>query len=86
MGAVGFENDRPGFTATMTVNYRIAVPLATVVTVRARIVKIEGSKTSSTAEMILPDGRIAADSQGLFIFSQTLLEQVKAYYRRADEA
>lgn len=86
MGTAAFENDRPGFTATMTVNYRAAVPLNTPIEIRARIDKIQGSKTFASAEMILPDGTTAADSTGLFIVSQKLWEHIQQHYGKLSGA
>lgn len=84
MGTAAFESERLGYTATMTVNYRASVPLGVEVEVRARVIRTEGSKTWVTAEITLPDGRIAADSSGLFIMSQALLERLIAR-RQAEE-
>lgn len=80
MGTAAFENQRLGFTATMTVNYRASVPLNTNVEVRARIDRIQGSKSFASAEIILPDGTIAADSTGMFIVSEKLWEHIRQHY------
>lgn len=80
MGTAAFENDRPGFTATMTVNYRASVPLNLEVEVRARVDRIQGSKTFTSAEIVLPDGTVAADSVGIFIMSPKLLEYIQQHY------
>lgn len=80
MGTAAFESDRLGFTATMTVNYRASVPLKTQIEVRARVDRIEGSKTFTSAEMVLPDGEIAANSTGLFIVSAKLLDHIARHY------
>ncbi len=80
MGTAAFENERPGFTATMTVNYRASVPLNTAIEVRARIDRIQGNKTFASAEMTLPDGTIAADSTGMFIVSEKLREYIQQLY------
>jgi uncharacterized protein (TIGR00369 family) len=85
MGAAAFENDRPGFTATMTVNYRASVPLNNPVEVRARIDRIQGSKTFASAEIVLPDGKIAADSTGMFIVSQKLWEHIQQHYGKIND-
>jgi acyl-coenzyme A thioesterase PaaI-like protein len=77
MGTAAFEADRLGFTATMTINYRASVPLGVPVEVRARVDRIEGSKTFTSAEMLLSDGTIAADSSGVFIVSEKLLEHIR---------
>jgi acyl-coenzyme A thioesterase PaaI-like protein len=85
MGTAAFEADRLGFTATMTVNYRAAVPLKTEVEVRARVERIDGSKTFTSAEIRLPNGDVAADSTGLFIVSEKLLEHIIRRYRNPEE-
>jgi acyl-coenzyme A thioesterase PaaI-like protein len=88
MGAAAFEADRPGFTATMTINYRQSAPLNTDLEVRARVEKIEGNKTFVQGELLL-DGKIAAESQGLFIYSQQLAEMILRHYQspaKDDEA
>ncbi|MCU0513067.1 MAG: PaaI family thioesterase [Anaerolineae bacterium] len=84
MGTATFEAGRIGFTATMTVNYRAAVPLHTAVEVRGRVERVDGSKTHAAAEILLPDGSIAATSTGIFVKSEKLLEQVIRYYGRQD--
>lgn len=81
MGVAAFEAGRTGYTATMTTNYRAAVPLELLVDVRAWITRIERSKTFVTCELRLPDGSVAVEAHALFIMSEALQESIRGLVR-----
>jgi atypical dual specificity phosphatase len=73
-----FEANRMGLTANLNVDYRAPVPLETTVTVTARVDHIEDKKTFLVGKVILPDGTVAAEGRGLFIFNQVMNDGLHA--------
>ncbi|MFN8374257.1 MAG: dual specificity protein phosphatase family protein [Anaerolineae bacterium] len=78
MTVAAFEAQRMGVTANLNVNFRAPVPIDTVITVTAAVERIEGKKTYAKSELRLPDGTVAAEAQGLFIFSQVMNDGLRA--------
>ncbi|MEL6524874.1 MAG: PaaI family thioesterase [Chloroflexota bacterium] len=78
MGAVAYENGKPGYTATMTYNYRSHIPLYETVAIRAWIEKIDGKKVFAACTATLTDGTLAVDGTGLFIASEKLKQHLDA--------
>lgn len=72
MGAAAYHAGRLGYTVTMTVNYHASVPLGVEVETQAQVDRIDGKHTHVTGSIILPDGKIAADSSGVFRISTRL--------------
>ena len=78
MGSACFAIGRPGLSATITVDYKAPVPLGAEVLLRGQVTKTEGRKTYTYAKIVLPDGSIAAESTGIFVFSQELYDKIRA--------
>jgi protein-tyrosine phosphatase/acyl-coenzyme A thioesterase PaaI-like protein len=78
MTVAAFESQRMGVTANLNVDYRAPVPVETTVTVTARIDRVEGRKTFLVSALKLPDGTIAAEGRGLFIFNQIMNDGLHA--------
>ena len=66
-------------TGRMTVNYRRPVPLNRPIHIEAHVVEKKGRKVYVQAELVLEDGIVAADSEGLFIEIPGLFEQVERF-------
>lgn len=79
MGTAAFEAGSPGFTATMTYDYKTHIPLYQDVTIRAWIERIEGKKVFAACEAVLGDGIVAVKGTALFIASEFLKEQLEKY-------
>ena len=84
MGAACFSQEHPGFTVTMTYNYKTHIPLNVEVTLRAWVDKIEGRKAFAACEAILPDGTVAVTGEGIFIYSARLIEMIEQNGRTID--
>lgn len=78
MGAVAYENGKPGYTVTMTYNYKSHIPLHAPVAIRAWVEKIEGKKVFTACTATLADGTLAVDGTGLFIASEKLKKHLDA--------
>jgi acyl-coenzyme A thioesterase PaaI-like protein/predicted protein tyrosine phosphatase len=78
MTTAAFEANRFGLTANLNVDYRAPVPLETIVTVTARVDRIEGKKTFLVSKVMFPDGTVAAEGRGLFIFNQVMNDGLHA--------
>ena len=78
MGAAAFERDKIGYTVTMTYNYKSHIPLHQEILIRARVEKIDGRKIFAACSATLPDGTIAVEGTGIFIYSQQLSDQMHA--------
>jgi acyl-coenzyme A thioesterase PaaI-like protein len=79
MGTAAFEAGSPGYTATMTYNYKLHIPLYQEVTIRAWVDKQEGKKVYTACEARLIDGTVAVTGTGLFIASETLKQQIESH-------
>jgi acyl-coenzyme A thioesterase PaaI-like protein len=66
MGMVNFVNGEGAFTGTLTVRYHGPTPIDRDLTAVAEIVRVEGRKILSRAE-IRCDGALTASAEGLFI-------------------
>ncbi len=73
-----FESHRMGVTANLNVDYRAPIPVETTVTVTARVDRVEGKKTFVVSTITLPDGIVAAEARGLFIFNQIMNDGLHA--------
>jgi acyl-coenzyme A thioesterase PaaI-like protein len=72
MGTAAGENGTPGYTVTMTYNYKAHISLNEEITVRAWVERVEGRKVFAECEAKLPDGTVAVTGNGLFIQSDVL--------------
>ena len=78
MGAACFAQDHPGFTVTMTYDYKTHIPLNIEIKLRAWVEKIEGRKAFATCEAVLPDGTVAVTGSGIFVRSDRLREMIES--------
>jgi hypothetical protein len=68
LGFTQAHANRPGMTASLTIDYRSPTPLHRELHFRGRIERIEGRKTFTSAELVVADdGRLCAQATGLFI-------------------
>jgi len=58
---------QPGMTARLTVNYRSPSPLHEELRFTGRVDRVDGRKIYTLGEMRVPDGRLCAEAEGLFI-------------------
>ena len=79
MGTAAFEAGSPGYTVTMSYNFKSHIPLYQEVTIRAWVDKQEGKKVYTASEVVLADGTIAVTGTALFIASESLKQQLEAY-------
>lgn len=79
MGAAAYEAGQPGYTVTMTYNYKSHIPIGEQITINARVDKIEGRKVFASCEAKLSDGSIAVEGTGIFVFSDVLKAQLDAH-------
>ena len=66
LGAANMMAGEPGVTAMLTVRYRKPVPVATELTLEARLVERSGRKITTWGGILL-DGEVLAEGEGLFI-------------------
>lgn len=79
MGTAAYEAGVPGYTATMTYNYKSHIPLYQDVTIRAWVERLEGKKVFAACEAVLADGTVAVTGNALFIASEKLKAQLDAH-------
>ena len=60
------DRDEWGVTAELSVRYRKPVPLGTELTVTAQITKESRKLLKGTAEILLPDGTVAAEASATY--------------------
>ena len=79
LGFTQAHANRPGMTASLTIDYRSPTPLHRELQFRGRIERIEGRKTFTSAELVVAaDGRLCAQATGLFIaLPQEVFERMK---------
>ncbi|MCE7949260.1 MAG: PaaI family thioesterase [Chloroflexi bacterium CFX4] len=65
--ALASDFTRLMYTARIEVRFRQPVPLHTKLTVRGRVEKDRGRIVTSTAEIILPNGTVAAEANGTMV-------------------
>jgi acyl-CoA thioesterase FadM len=63
---LGFAQQGPGFTATLTIRYLRPTPLNRRLTLRAFVERIDGRKRTIRGSCEL-DGTVLAEAEGLFI-------------------
>jgi acyl-coenzyme A thioesterase PaaI-like protein len=66
LGYVQSLGERPGMTGTLTVRYRSPTPLHTELRFEAELVRMEGRKIFTRAQ-VLGGGRLCAEAEGIFI-------------------
>lgn len=76
MGTAAGENGTPGYTVTMTYNYKSHILLNQEIVVRGWVERVEGRKVFAACEAKLADGTIAVTGTGIFIQSDTLKKQL----------
>lgn len=81
MGMSCFAAKRPGLAVNLNVNYKAAVPLGADVRFEGHVDKIDGRKTFAIGRATLSDGTIAAESSGVFVFSQELFDKLATLYQ-----
>jgi uncharacterized protein (TIGR00369 family) len=72
MGTACYEAGRLGFTATMTVNFRVGAALDTEFEVWGQVDGVEGRRTQASARITTHDGAVVADAQATFVMSERL--------------
>lgn len=73
MTASVFEHDMPAFTVNMNVDFRKTVHIGMMVTIRARVTRIDGRKLFMEGQVLLADGMIACEATALFIAMASFL-------------
>lgn len=67
MGAAAWHSGKTVLAAKIEINFRLPLPLGTVLTLWAEITKIEGRKVFTTGRLESDDGRVFSEGTGLFI-------------------
>lgn len=67
MGAAAWASNLTVLAVNLNADLRISVPIGVEITVVGHVERIEGRKVYTAASLILPDGRVAATSRGLFL-------------------
>lgn len=73
MGASAWFAGYRVVAVNLSFNLRNAVPLNVELILRGRVERKEGRKIFTTGELILPDGRVAVEGQGIFIEAPQLV-------------
>lgn len=80
MGAAAYEAGFPGYTVTMTYNYRSHIPLGQPIELAAWVDRVENErKIYALCSATLPDGTIAVEGSGLFIYSAELKQALDTW-------
>jgi acyl-coenzyme A thioesterase PaaI-like protein len=67
MGAAAWSLGYRCVAANLQFNLRQSVPLGMEVTVTAEVAHVEGRKVFTVGQILLPEGAVAVEAQGLFI-------------------
>lgn len=67
MGAAAWYIDHPVLAVNLTVNLKASAPLNVDLVAFGWIERTEGRKVFTAAELVLPDGSVAANSTGVFV-------------------
>jgi len=83
MGQAGWIAGYPVLAAKIEVNFRKMVPLKIVMTLEAKVVRVEGRKIFVEGRVVGPDGVTYSDSTGLFILFDPKLLPSKSPKRKS---
>lgn len=75
MGAVVVYAGRLSLTLTLNYTFLAPTPLHTEITVSAFVEKIEGNRTFTRSQIILPDGTVSVEGTGIFVHRPDLFEK-----------
>jgi uncharacterized protein (TIGR00369 family) len=67
LGAAALANGTPGMTATLEMRYRRPTPHGVALTAEARVLHVEGRRTTVEARITGPDGRTTVEATGTFV-------------------
>lgn len=67
MGAAAWAAGQPSLAARIEVDFKAMVPLGTDANVEMAVEKVEGRKITTRARLLDADGRVLAESAGLFV-------------------
>jgi len=70
MGAAAWSLGYRCVAANLQFNLRQSVPLGVEVTVTGEVARVDGRKVFTTGQIVLGDGTIAVEAEGLFIIPQ----------------
>ncbi len=82
MGTCAWYAGHMVMTAKMTVNYRRPVPLGVELTAQACVTGTEGRKVFVRAELCLPNGDVAVETDGLFVVIREMFENSASFEER----
>ena len=81
MGAAVWNAGHQVVAANLHFNYRLPVPLGVEITLTANVDRVEGRKVFALSELVLPDGRVAVEGQGLFIHAPQFFQNADEFVR-----
>lgn len=81
MGSSAWAGGHKAMTVSMTTNYRKAVPLGVPLEVFGRIDHVEGRKIFTKSSIVLPDGTVAVEGEGVFLDVHKRFENNTAFHR-----
>jgi acyl-CoA thioesterase FadM len=67
MGAAAWAGGHPSIAARIEVDFRLPVPLGIDAVVEMTIERVDGRKITTRARLLDADGRVLAESAGLFV-------------------
>lgn len=67
MGAAAWSGGHPSIAARIEVDFRLPVPLGIDAVVEMNVEKVDGRKITTRARLLDADGRMLAESAGLFV-------------------
>ena len=67
MGAAAWAGGHPSIAARIEVDFRVPVPLGIDAVVEMNVVKVEGRKITTRARLLDANGRVLAESSGVFV-------------------
>ena len=84
MGAAAWSGGYPSIAARIEVDFRLPVPLGIDAVVEMEVERVEGRKVTTRARLLDADGRVLAESSGLFV--RLSEDQIRDGLRRARAA
>jgi acyl-coenzyme A thioesterase PaaI-like protein len=67
MGAVAWLSGKSVVAAKIEINFRVPLPLGTILTMRAEVTSIQGKKVFAAGKLVSDDGVVFSEGTGLFV-------------------
>jgi acyl-coenzyme A thioesterase PaaI-like protein len=85
MAGVIWANGKRVMSANLTLNYRKPAPIGVSLTFIGRIDSVEGRKTFTVGQVLLPSGDVAVEATGIFIEAPQMFDGLEKPFAQVTE-